>query len=166
MLLYLTDRMLGQILVDLGDDARLDIDVKGASQIGKRLWRRHDHKRRHVSRPHYLLHYRSDSLRKPLLLNVMPIDRLDCTPPTRVQRFADASRPFATLLVCQRVVVLEHALGLEIWKFLVTLIAQEQRFASVAYKNECIVRDFQFAHFNTTEAIGSFLCCKLGIASG
>jgi len=48
MLLDFPNGVFGQILVDLGNDTRLDIDVKCAAQVGQGLRRRYYHKRRHL----------------------------------------------------------------------------------------------------------------------
>src|SRR5579864_7711184 len=139
-------RMLGQVLVDLGDDESLHIAMEGAAQFGQGPWRRHDHERGCLSCPDNLLHRRRDPFGEPLLLDVMPVDRLDGASLTRVKAFANPPRPLATLLVSRWIFVLEQPLGLEVRKFLITLIPEKQRFATVADKYECIMWDFQFAH--------------------
>ena len=51
MPLDIPDGMLGQILVDLGDDAGSDIGVKRQAQVSQRFGRGHDNQRRYLSGP-------------------------------------------------------------------------------------------------------------------
>jgi hypothetical protein len=146
MLLDFPNGVFGQILVDLGNDTRLDIDVKCATQVGQGLRRRYYHKRRHLSRSQHLLHRGRNLLREPVLFNVMPIDGLDRTPLRGIQRLADASWPLAALLMVQRIVVLEYAFRLEVRKLFVAVIAKKQGLATVSDKHECTVRDFKLGH--------------------
>ena len=81
MLLNVSDRVPGQVLVDLGNDARPNVGMKSASEVGQRLWRGYDDQGRHFPCSQDFLHRGGDLLCKPMLLNLVPIDRLyrDCT---------------------------------------------------------------------------------------
>src|ERR1700693_1137953 len=57
-----------------------------------------------------------------------------------------AARFVGTLFMSRRITIDEHALGLEIREFLVTVIAQEQRLASIADEYDRVVRNLDFAH--------------------
>jgi hypothetical protein len=48
--------------------------------------------------------------------------------------------------VGRRIVIGEYALGLEVRKLLIALVAQEQRLATVADEHKRIVGNLQFAH--------------------
>jgi hypothetical protein len=81
MLFNFPDRMLGQILVDLGDDACFDIGMECVSQVGERFRRSYDDEGLRPARANHLLHGSSDPPRKPMLFDVVPICGLDCTAP-------------------------------------------------------------------------------------
>ena len=152
----LSNRVLGQILVDFGDHKGPDVGVKGLSQIGERFWRSHHYESRCFPRPHHLLHCGCNLPGEPVLFHMMPVGRLDRAPLRRVKCLAYPPRSLAPLLMSQRIFILEQPLGLEVWKFLVTFVAKKQGLAAIADKHECVVRDFQFAHLSAPKVSNGF----------
>jgi hypothetical protein len=70
-----------------------------------------------------------------MLLQIVPIGRLDGTAP-RPEAGIAAARLVGALLAGRRIMVDEDTFGLEVGKFLVARIAQEQRLAPVADEND------------------------------
>ena len=120
--------MFGQVLVYLRDNASLHVGVECVSQFSERLWRRHHDEGLRLARSDHLFHGRCDLSREPMLLDVMPIGRLDSASATCKGSLADPSWPIAALLVGGRIFLLKHLLSPEIWKFRVAIISQEQAF--------------------------------------
>jgi hypothetical protein len=73
MSLDLADGLLGKILVDFGDDKRLNVGMEGASQIGQGPWWRYHHKGGDPFLPDHLLHPGCDLPGEPMLLDVVPV---------------------------------------------------------------------------------------------
>ena len=65
-----------------------------------------------------------------MLLDMVPVDRLDGTALAGDERLAYMAGSFAALLMGERIFILEDVLGLQAGIFLVALIAQEQRLAA------------------------------------
>jgi hypothetical protein len=96
--------------------------VKGVPQVGKRSWRRNDHERGYSPFPNDLLYCGCNLLGKPVLFDLMPVDRLDCTSLTRYKRLAHPPRALAALLMRLRIFILEDLLGLQIWKLFIAVV--------------------------------------------
>jgi hypothetical protein len=126
MLFNFPDRMLGQILVDLSDNACFDVGMECVSQVGEIFWAELRRRglspcSREPSAP-----WSSDSSCKPMLFNVVPFGWLNCTSSACCRGLNDATRPVGDLLVAGRIFILKDLLNPEIGKFLVTFVSQEQ----------------------------------------
>src|SRR5690348_15408514 len=99
MSLDFTNRVLGKILVDLGNDERPNVGMEGVSEIGKCPGRRHDDESGYLPLADYPLHFGSDKPGETVLFDVVPVDGLDRAALARMLRLADASGPFASLFV-------------------------------------------------------------------
>src|ERR1019366_7427680 len=143
MLFNFPDRMLGQILVYLGNNACLHVGVECISQFSESPRRSNYNEGFHLARPDHLLHGGSDLSCEAMLLDVMPIGWLDGTP---LRSLANVPRPLGTLLVAGWIFLLNNLLSLEVRKFLVAIISQEQGFSTVADKHVSIMRNFEFIH--------------------
>ena len=104
-----------------------------------------DQHRFHLALAHQSLERVRHGARKTVLLQVMPIGRLDRAAPGADAGIA-AARLVGALLAGRRIVVDEDTLGLEVGILLVARIAQEQRLAAVADENDGIVGNLDFAH--------------------
>lgn len=146
MLRDLVDRMPGEILVDLGDDARLDVGMKGFAQIGQRSRGGHDNKRLHVALANELLHCACHAPREAMLLEMVPVGGLDRG---SLSHWAiQAARTIGALLTRGRILILVHLLHLQAWMQRIAVVAQEQGLAAVANKHERVVRDVQQPHID------------------
>src|SRR6516165_5523765 len=81
-----------------------------------------------------------------MLLQIVPISVSDTAAQISPGPLECAAGPVTALLVGRRVFVDENPFGLQIGKFLIAGIAQEQRFAAVADEYECVVRNVELAH--------------------
>jgi hypothetical protein len=77
------DRVIGQILPDLGDDPRLDVFMKGTPQLGERSRRSCNNQRRNVALPHRVFECGGDMVDEPVLLEMMPVGLLHAATPVR-----------------------------------------------------------------------------------
>ncbi len=98
-----------------------------------------------MPRPDHLLHGGGDLSREVMLLDIVPIGWLDRAS-AALRSLADVPRPVGALFVAGRIFVLKNLLGLEIGKFLVAVIAQEQGFSAIADKHERIMRNLELVH--------------------
>ena len=126
MLFNFPDRVLGQVLVYLSDDACFDIGMECVSQVRKRSRRSYHDKGLRLAGADHLLHRSSDPSRKSMLFDLLPIGGLDCASPACCRGLGNAPRPVGALLVAGRIFILKDFLGPEIGKCLVALISQEQ----------------------------------------
>jgi hypothetical protein len=96
--------------------------------------------------PNHTLKCGGDPLDKTVLLEVMPVGLVHAAAPVRAGARKGRARLVGTLLMGRRILVSENLLGFQVGKFLVAVIAQEQRFASVADKNHGVVGDCELVH--------------------
>src|SRR5579863_3201004 len=146
VLFDLRDRMLGQILIDLRDDALLDVGVKHMPQLGKGSGRRDHDDFLHIAVTHQLLQRCRHPIGKALLLDLVPVRRLHTAVAMRAGALHGATRAIGALLVCRRIFIAEHPLGLQIGKFLVSGIAEEQRALPVADEYQSVMGNGDFIH--------------------
>jgi len=141
MLLDLADRMLGEILVDLGDDPSLHVGMEGVSELRQRARRCGDDQRLGVAFAYEPLHGGGDALGKPLLLELVPVGRVEAAALIGVGSLEAASRPIGALLAAGRVLIDEDPFGGQIEELLVARVAQKQRLATVADENQGVMRN-------------------------
>jgi hypothetical protein len=142
MPLDLVDRMMGEILVHLRDDARLHIGVEGLAQVGERARRRSDNGGLHVALAHQLFERVGDLASEAVLLDLVPVGRFDgAALVLRSRPRGQPARTLGALVAGQRVVVDEHLFGGQIGKFLVAGVAQKQRLAAVADEHDRVMRN-------------------------
>ena len=98
-----------------------------------------------LARADHLFHGRGNLSGKSMLLDFVPVSRLDGASAACKRGFADASGTVAALLVRGRIFLFEYLLSPEIWKFRVTMISQEKCLAAVADKHQGVIGYFQ--HF-------------------
>src|SRR3984893_4009044 len=146
MLLDLVNRMLSEVLTDFSDDPTLHVGVEGVLQIRQCARWCDDDERLHLPLAHELFHRRGYALSEAVLLEVMPVGRLHAASFVCTCALEYAAWTVGTLLAGWRVFVNEDTLGLEIGKFLVAVVAQEQRLAAIADEHEGIMRNLQLAH--------------------
>src|SRR6516162_8649084 len=125
MLLDLGNRMLSQILVDFRDDPSTHICMERTSQVRQRARRSGDDKCLHVARTHELLQGGSDMAREAMLLEVVPVGILHAAAEVRPCTFECAPGAIRALLMGWRVVVNEHAFGLQVQKLFIARVAQK-----------------------------------------
>jgi hypothetical protein len=146
MFLDLIDRVLGQVLVDFGDDPTLHIGVEGNSQVRKRpRWGDHD-QRLHLALTYEPFHGRSDSLRKPVVFELVPISIVNAATQVRTSALECAARPIAALLVCWRIIIDENPLSHEIRELFIACVAEKQRLVAITDENKRVMRDFELIH--------------------
>jgi hypothetical protein len=136
MLLDLVDRMLCEVLTDFSDDPTFDVGVEGVPQIRQCARWCDDDERLHLALAHKLFHRRGYALGEAVLLEVMPVGRLHSASDGRTCALEYAAWAVGTLLAGWRVFVNEDTFGLQIGKFLVAVVAQEQRLAAIADEHE------------------------------
>ena len=133
--------VIGEILVDLGDDLRPDVRMKRPAQVGEGARRRRDHERRRGALAHQALESAGNHFGEPVLFDTMPVGRLDGAPDGR-----RGERELAAGAVgpCSRVGEIgldEKPFGDEISELLVACIAHKQRHHSPNAKgNFCFDR--------------------------
>src|ERR1043166_7186717 len=111
MLLDLADRMLGEVLVDLGDDPPLDVGMEGMAQLRQRARRRRHDQGLGVALAHELLHGGSDAMGETLLLELVPVGGVEAAALAGLGALEAATGLVAALLVRRRIVVDEDLLG-------------------------------------------------------
>jgi hypothetical protein len=141
MVFDLRNRVFGEVLVDFSNDSSSHIGMEGMPQVCKRTRRCRDKKRPHIACAHELLQGGGDVSREAMLLEVMPIGILHGATEVRRRTFECASRAIGSLLAGGWVFVDEHAFGFQVQKFLITRVAQEQRFSSITDDDEGVMRD-------------------------
>jgi hypothetical protein len=67
-------------------------------------------------------------------------------------------RPLGALFVAGWILFLKSLLSLEIWRFLIAIISQEQGLLPIADKHEGIVGYLEFVHAVLTPALGGSNC--------
>src|SRR5689334_13285499 len=93
MLLDLLDGVLGQIVVDFGNNPTLHIGVEGESQICKRPRRCDYNYGLHLALAHKPFHRRSDSLGETVVFELVPISIVDAAPQVRTGALERAAWP-------------------------------------------------------------------------
>ena len=78
----------------------------------------------------------------------MPVGLIHAAAPMRAGAPKGRARLVGALLMGRRIFVGENLLGLQVGKFLVAVVAQEQRFASVADENHGVVGDCELIHIS------------------
>jgi hypothetical protein len=136
------ERMFGEVLVYLSNDACLYIGMKRAAQFGERPWRSY-HDERILVGTNHLFDHCCDSTSEPVLLDLVPVGRLNSSPAACKRDFAQASRTIASLLVRSRIFVFKHLFGLEVGKFGVAMIPQDKCPAAVADQHQGVIGYFQ-----------------------
>ena len=104
VLLDLVDRLLGEILVDLGDDAGLDVLVQRLAQVSEGARGCGDQQRLDVALAHQLFERFRHHAGEMVLLQIVPIGRFDRAAAGPNAGVA-AARPVSALLVGRRVLV-------------------------------------------------------------
>src|ERR1700724_695574 len=125
MLLDLANGMVGEILVELGDDPALYVRMERSAQIRQRARRRDHYQRLRFSLAHERLHGACDSVHETMLLEIVPVRVFHCAAQIGAGALERAAGPIAALLMGRGVLVLEDPLGLEVGKFLVALVAKK-----------------------------------------
>jgi hypothetical protein len=146
MLFDFPDRMLGQVLVYLGNDACFHVGVECVPQISKSPWRSNYDEGFYLPRSDHLFQSSGYLSREMVLLNIVPIGWLDSASAAHLRSLANVPRTLGPLLVGGWIFILKNLLGLEIRKFLVAIISQEQGFSAIADKHECIMRNLELVH--------------------
>lgn len=145
MFLNLIDRMMRQILVQLGDYVSPDLGMKKSPQIAQDSWWGGDDKRLELVFKDEALEHAGDILGEPVLLEVVPVSRFDGAALMADTR-KDAPRLVRALLARWWIYVGEHALDSEIGKLLVAVVAQEKRLAAVSHKHQRVLRHPYLVH--------------------
>src|SRR5580704_16357913 len=104
VLLDFVDRLLGEVLVDLGDDVGLDVLVQGLAQVGEGARGRSDDECFHVALAYELLQRCRHLTGEVVLLQFVPIGlrhRAAAMPDAGVA----AARPVGALLVGRRIYI-------------------------------------------------------------
>src|ERR1700686_2537037 len=140
----LVDREMGQILVDLGNDPALYVFVESPAQIGEGARRRGDDERRGLAFAHEFLHCAGNPFGEAMLLEIVPIGLFYAAAVVRGRALEAAARTVGALLMGGWIVIDKDPLGLQVRKFLVAGIAQEQCLAAVADQNESVVWNCDF----------------------
>ena len=141
MTLDFPHRLLGEVLVDLTMTLRLHVRVKRAAQIGERARRGREDERRRAALAYEALQGLRHAFGEAMLFDLVPVGRLHGAASRRMGAGEAAAGAIRPLFAGQGVLVEEHALGDEIGEFFVAGVAQEQRFAPVADKDKCIMRN-------------------------
>src|SRR5271157_2057802 len=81
-----------------------------------------------------------------MLLDVVPVGRLDGAPPYALGAGEASAGPIGTLFVRRRVLIDERLLGDEIGESLVAGVPQDEGLATVADKDQCVMRNDRFTH--------------------
>jgi hypothetical protein len=136
---------LGEILVNPGDDASFNVTVQITPQVGQSPRRCGYDQRSDMALTHHFLEHCGYCTDEMMLLEVMPISRFDGAA-SGTHAGETAPWPVGALLMSWWVVVDEHPFGPQVWVFFVTVIAQEQRFAAIPDKNDCVVWNLDLAH--------------------
>jgi hypothetical protein len=143
----IVDRVLGEVLVDFGNDSALHIGVEGIPQIGERACRGRNNDRLYFALAHELLEGSGDMPCEAMLLKIMPVGRGYAAAKIGAGALERAAWPIGALLVGGRVFVNEDALRYKIKELGVSSIAQKQCFSAISDEYESIVRDFKPAHW-------------------
>jgi hypothetical protein len=106
MLLYVVNRVVGEILVHLGDDPRPHVRMERMAQVGEVSGRRYDDERFHLPITHKALQRRGDPLCKPMLLEIVPVGVLYSAAKVGSGTLERPTRPVTALLVSRRVLIL------------------------------------------------------------
>jgi hypothetical protein len=154
--LDLRHRMIGEVLADLGDDPLFHIVMESPPQIGERARRCRNDEGGDRPVAHHMLQRCGDALDKTMLLKLMPIGLADAGAARGVAARRSRARLVGALLVGRGIVVGENLFGLQIGKFLVAVVAQEQRLAPVADKNQTIVRNCDLVHISLLSSPARF----------
>ena len=107
MLLDFPDRISGQILVNLGNDAGFHVGMECVSQFGQRSWRSNHHEGFHLAAPGPPVPWQRDLPREMMLLDIVPIGRLDRAS-RPVRSLANMPGPAGALPWLGRIVILEN----------------------------------------------------------
>ena len=99
VLLDLADRMLGQVLADLGDNPALHIGMERVPQLRQRPRRRRHDERIYLALAHQHFHCGSHALGEAVFFEVVPVGHLHAAAPVRVCPGESASGAVGTLLM-------------------------------------------------------------------
>jgi hypothetical protein len=125
VLFNLRNRVLGQVLVDLGDYSISYIYMESMPQIGEGTRRGSNDESFDIARAHQLLQRRSHTMGKSMCLELVPIRRLHTGAAVRTGPLEGTSRTIAALFSRGRVFVRNYPFGFQIGMLFVAGIAQE-----------------------------------------
>src|SRR6516165_3356088 len=113
MLLDIVERMLGEILVDLGYDPHFDIGMERLAQIGERTRRRDDKQSLDAALTYDFLKRRGHLMGESMLLEHVPVGLSDAGAAGADRRMRPA-RAIGALVMGRRVFIGEHLFGFQI----------------------------------------------------
>src|SRR6516164_9035800 len=114
MLLDLPDRLIGQVIVDFGNETMLDIAMHHVPQLGKRARWRDYHGGLDIVSAHPLLQHGRNMVGKVLLFELVPIGGIHTAAPRGSGAFEAPSRAIGSLLTGWRIAFAEGALSPQI----------------------------------------------------
>src|SRR5271166_5568137 len=117
--------------------------------------RRNDQRRRGAL-SHHILQSGGHPLSKTILLDFMPVRRLDSAVADCVGAREGATGAIGSLFVGWGIVIDENALGQQIGKLFVAFVAQKKRLAAVADENESVMRNSELAHITLQKNDATF----------
>ncbi|KQW21998.1 hypothetical protein ASC80_00910 [Afipia sp. Root123D2] len=147
MLFNFSNRMTGQVLVYLSDNASLYIGVERISQIGECSGWRHNNEGLRLSRPNQLLHGRGNPSCEAVLFDVMPIGRFDGASAACRSSRSHTSGAVAALFVSRRIFLFKNLFGSEVRRYRVAIISQEQGSSAITDKYQGVMWNLEVHAF-------------------
>ena len=141
-----SDRVLGKVFADFGNDPLLDVGVEGVAQIGERARRRDDDQRGDAALAHHFLQSRRHPLDEAVLFQSMPVGLFNTAAAMRSCVRKTDRGSVGSLLMGWRVLLGEDALSLQVGELFITSIAHEEGFAPVTDEDDGVMRNCELVH--------------------